>query len=94
MFTELGRVVYSEGRLQDVYAGIGLPRDIKKIRLVVQEYQTVRERGLAVSQRLARYGEKSGQQQGEKAGSTCGFCRVHLSTPQKRSVITFPAFST
>ena len=81
-FAELGRVVYAEGRLQQVYAGIGLPRTEKKVRLVLEEYQVVRERGLAVSQRLAQYAGKTALQ--EEDGSYCSFCRVHLSTSEKR----------
>ena len=43
MFVELGHVVYSEGRLQEIYAGIGLPRPKKKVQLVLQEYEVIRE---------------------------------------------------
>ena len=84
LFTELGHVVYHESRLQDVYAGIGLPRCSKKVKLVMQEYEVVRERGLAVSQRLARHAERAALKPQQTERSTCGFCRVHLSTSQKR----------
>ena len=84
LFTELGQVVYNEGRLQDVYAGIGLPRCTKKMGLVMQEYKVVRERGLAVSQRLARHAERATLQPHYVEESTCGFCRTPLSTAQRR----------
>ena len=83
VFAELGRVVYAEGHLQQLYAGIGLPRCGKKIKLVMEEYGVLRERGMAVSQRLARRVERSALQD-QDGGSRCGFCCVQLSTAQKR----------
>ena len=84
LFSELGHVVYNEGHLQDVYSGIGLPRCTKRVGLVMKEYEVVRERGLAVSQRLARHAERATLQPHYVEGSTCSFCRSHLSTAQRR----------
>ena len=82
MFFELGKVIFREGGLQEIYAGIGLPRATKKVKLVLAEYEVVRERGLAVSKRLARYAAKLSIHDPEDA--CCSFCRVHLSTAGKR----------
>ena len=87
MFLELGKVIYTEGHLQDIYASIGLPRPTNKMRLVLQEYSVLRERGLAISQRLANYTNVATSDESSKGNEReCNFCRVHLSTMQKRQV--------
>ena len=85
MFLELGKVIYEEGKLQDIYESIGLPRPTNKIRLVLQEYSVLRERGLAISQRLAKSKNIATSDESSKGnGRECNFCRVHLSNTQIR----------
>ena len=85
MFLELRKVIYVEGKLKDIYASISLPCPTSKIWLVLQEYSVIREQGLAISQRLAKYTNIATSDESSKGnGRECNFCRVHLSTTQKR----------
>jgi hypothetical protein len=58
MYRKLGKQVYEEARLQELYTGMGLDRSEEAVGRLQQEYGELRERGLAIAQRVAKHAEE------------------------------------
>lgn len=71
VYQQLGKMVYEEGRLQDLYSGMGLPRSEEAVGRLQQEYGVLRERGLAIAQRVAKHTEKKIIDQVNKGSQRC-----------------------
>ena len=83
MWAELGRVTYSENKLQVAYAALTMPRSSKKVKVIMDKKELLQNRRAELNKRVANFVCERRKQRQEQE-KLCSFCRVPLSSNRAR----------